>query len=301
MRTICLLVLFLFQLLQNGCSNQGGTIAGNIPSPAPGLRVTAVQDGKTISSVEPAEKTGNFSLNLRAGTYDITITAPAYPFPIVMHQISVEKGKTTALETIALPSSSPGRGATLSGKITPTQATISLLSGQTERASLKTDPDGLYVFREIPAGDYTLRVTSRDYAPDSIPVTVSERGISRDVRLFYASTGEGLDWEAGKIRVTGRGVPPDKITNPTVRREMAKRAALSDAERKLVKAVSEIKTGPNQNLRSYLGEGNFTRIIEGYIKGYRITAERELNNGGIELDLELPLTGQNGLSRYLFD
>ncbi|OGW34614.1 MAG: hypothetical protein A2010_17525 [Nitrospirae bacterium GWD2_57_9] len=118
-----------------------------------------------------------------------------------------------------------------------------------------------------------------------------------DSRVLRASAADDVDRAAGRIRVTGVGVPPQDAPNSTVRREMAERAALADAERKLVKAVAEIKIGPDQNAGSRMNKKNFSRKIQGYIKGYTVVGERELADGTVEIDLELPLNGQNGLSR----
>ena len=106
-------------------------------------------------------------------------------------------------------------------------------------------------------------------------------------------------WASGKIRVTGTGLPPADASNPSISREAARRAALADAQRKMVKAISQIKVGPNKSLKSKFGQHKFTEKIEGFIRGYAITDERELDGGKIEVDMELPLTGQNGLSRHL--
>lgn len=39
--------------------------------------------------------------------------------------------------------------------------------------------------------------------------------------------------------------------------------------------------------------------IEGFLKGYMIVSERELENGKFEVVLEPPLTGPAGLTRYI--
>ncbi len=155
-------------------------------------------------------------------------------------------------------------------------------------------------FTELPAGSYAIQVTAPGYAQDAIAVNVSqEETAAPDITLLYVSAIDGVDWVAGKIRVTGVGLPPAGAANATIRREMARRAALADAERKLVKAVAQIKTGPDQSLKSQYDEKSFTKRIQGFIRGYKVTGERELEDGTIEIDAELPLTGPGGLSRYL--
>jgi hypothetical protein len=114
--------------------------------------------------------------------------------------------------------------------------------------------------------------------------------------LTAAAAGTGMDRTPQKIRVTGKGFPPADGANPTVRRELAHRAALSDAERKLVQAVAEIKAG-SASTRPRSGNGTFVRRIEGFVKGFRVVGERELDDGSIELDIELRFTGRHDLSR----
>ncbi len=129
--------------------------------------------------------------------------------------------------------------------------------------------------------------------------------------LFYQSaaakaadsrgaTTPGVENHAGRtLRVSGRGSAPPNVINPTVRREMAERAALSDARRKLVQALADLKAVDGRTLESRMGEPNFSRHVEGFIKGYTVTGERELSDRRIEIDLELPLADQGGVSSYL--
>ncbi len=119
--------------------------------------------------------------------------------------------------------------------------------------------------------------------------------------LALASAAGEIDWTVGTVRVTGVGMAPANIENQTIRREMAKRAALADGERKFLNAVAEIRLGADGTVQSWMGRGNFTRKIGGYVKGFRVIRERDTGNGGIEIDLELPLAGEHGLSQYLFE
>lgn len=295
------MVLFLF-ISPPGCTRQEGIVTGTVSPPAPGIRVSALQNGKTVSLVPADARDGTFSMKLAPGTYDINISAPDFPLPMVFYFVSVEQGKTTELSPIAFAGSSVREKGALSGRITPARpgASITLLAEGKERASTGTDSEGNYSFKGVPAGFYDLQVRMPDYAPEVVPVAVAAENITRyNPILFYASAVEGVDWAAGKLRVIGQGFPPHTSANPTVSRELARRAALTDAQRKLLKALSEIKTGPDEMLQSRIGEKKFSRRIEGFIKGYHIVGERDRGGGAIEIDVELVLTGKNGLSRYL--
>ncbi len=168
-----------------------------------------------------------------------------------------------------------------------------------ELAAVETDSEGKYIFKELEAGPYILQAKAKDYAPDAAAVNIQEGTATQNLRLFYASPIDGVNWAEGKIHVTGVGLPPANAASVTISREMAQRAALADAQRKLLKAVAGIKTGPDRSLKSQLGEKKFSQKIQGFIKGYKIVGQRELDGGKIEIDVELPLTGRDGLSRYL--
>ena len=188
-----------------------------------------------------------------AGRYTVTISVPASPLPLVYHDVQVQEGKTVDLAIIMVPSEQTGRAA-LTGRITPKEARIALYHEGRERASVSTDREGKFMFTELPAGSYTMEARAPGYATEAVSVNVvEEKTAQQNVQLLFASVQDNVDWASGKIRVRGVGLPPQNASNPTIRRELAARAALSDAERKLLKAVSEIKVGPDQTIRSRMG------------------------------------------------
>jgi hypothetical protein len=110
----------------------------------------------------------------------------------------------------------------------------------------------------------------------------------------------GIDWSAGKIRAQGKGMAPDGITGPE-RRQMARRAAIVDGQRNLLAMVQKIRISSDLDVKQYMMNNNHAVRIQGFIKGYSIVQEREVQDGSFEVILELPLTGPAGLSRYLND
>lgn len=295
------LVFLVALMIVLGCSKQESRITGRIYPVTIGTRITALQNGKVISETEAQAKDGRFIVQLPPGAYDISVSVPGAPYPLIFHDIAVQEGRVTELARIDIPLLAGPRGG-LSGRIMPPRqgVTLSLSAGGKERAVAVTDDTGKYQFRELSAGTYNLKADAAGYASESIPVIVpADSAVTADFTLFFKTGLREVDWTAGKIRVTGFGVAPPTIPSPTIRREMAKRAALSDAQRKLLKTLSEIEVGPGESLRSSLGEKNFTQTIRGFIKGYSIVREIEREKGALEVEVELPLTGAGGLSHSI--
>ena len=198
---------------------------------------------------------------------------------------------------------SPAQGAGaagLSGVIHPAGATVRLVSESGRRATVTTAPDGRYEFGTLSDGKYILQASAPGYASDALEVRISGgRSAEQNLRLLYISRIDGIDWSKGIIRATGRGLYPADSPNRPAAREMAKRAALSDAERNILGAVEQIKVGPNQDLISSAARSYIVRI-KGYLQGFRVVGERETDSG-IEVELELPLTGPDGLTRIISD
>jgi hypothetical protein len=294
-----LLVLMIF--LQTACpGKKEGAVEGQVSPAGAGIRIAALLQGKPIVQVDASPQDGRFRLALPAGTYDIKVTAPSSPYPLSLSGIVVKPGEMTSLAPISL--SIPKGNGRISGKVQAADVgtRIVLLADGVERAAVNASSEGKYEIEGLPAGSYTLQVSSPGYANDSIAVTVSdERGTTRDIRMIYITAIEGIDWSTGKARARGIGLPPKQATTPTVRREMAKRAALADAERNMVRIVDLISLAPDRKLTAAVQEGNFSQKLSGYLQGYRIAAERDMDGGKIELEIELPLTGPGGLTSYL--
>ena len=294
----CMIVLLV---TMTACpATKEGSIEGVVIPPSAGIRIEMVQQGKTIVSMEVNAQDGKFKASLPAGTYDIKVTAPSSPYPLALPGNVVKPGETTILSPITL---APSTGsAAITGKIQGAAAgsRVAILSEGVERASVNASSKGKYEFERLPAGRYTLQVSSPGYATDSVAINVSDNQKTvQDIRLLYITAIEGIDWNNGKIRSRGIGLPPKQAPTPTVKREMTKRAALADAERNLIRTIELINVGPDQKIITALGEKTYTQKLQGYLQGYRIAAERDMDGGKIEVELELPLTGPGGLSSYL--
>jgi hypothetical protein len=281
-------------------TKQNGTVEGSIVPLGTTARISALQDGKIVQEVPAGVQDGKFKLQLAPGTYTITVTISASPYPLSLNNIVVKSGETTTLSPIEL-SQSAGK-AVLSGKIIPpgSGSEVKLIYEGKERAAVHTDTEGKYQFKELPAGTYILRANAPGHANDATQIVIGDnQQVEQNAVLFPISSIDGVDWTAGKIRATGIGLPPQNTANSSVQRAMTQRAALADAQRNLLRAVEQIRLDADKNVKTAMNDKNFSSKIQGFIKGYAVVSERELPGGKIEIVLELPLNGPSGLSRYI--
>jgi hypothetical protein len=96
-------------------------------------------------------------------------------------------------------------------------------------------------------------------------------------------------------------MPPPNASNETVRREMAKRAALADAQRNMLTTISQIRIYADHTVKSAMRSKDVAVKIAGFLRGVTIVSERELENGKFEVVQELPLTGPAGLTRCIYE
>jgi hypothetical protein len=295
------IVLALFVLLLFACrAKQDGTIEGMIVPPRMSARISAMQNGKNILTVPAGGQDGKFKLTLAAGTYTINVTVPDSPYPLNVNNIVVKSGETTILPPIELMYAA-GKS-NLTGKVIPPRpiSEVKLMYEGKERAVVHTDREGKYEFKELPAGTYVVQAKSQGHTEDAARVVITgNQNVEQTAVLFPIVSIDGVDWAAGKIRATGIGMPPQNATNDTVRRAMAQRAALADAQRNMLRTIEQIRISDDQDVKDAMRSKNVASKIQGFLKGYTVVRERELEGGRIEVVLELPLTGPAGLSRYI--
>jgi hypothetical protein len=301
MRTTIKLIVMLLVLSSIAIgAPQEGAIEGTVVPPVNPVQVSAIQEGKTIATVRTGGPEGKFRIGVPAGTYTITVSAPASSLPIRLDGVVVKAGETTRLPSVQLAAAS-GK-AVLTGRIVPPlpDSEVTLIYEGKERAAAHTDQEGKYEFKELPAGAYEVRAKAPGHADDVAPVVIPEnQTVQQTSVLLPIIATDGVDWAAGKIRATGVGSPPANTENAGSARAMAERAALADGQRNLLRTVEQIKIDGGKSVGTIMRTGNGAERIQGFVKGYKVVSERELADGRIEIILELPLTGPTGLSRYV--
>jgi hypothetical protein len=294
-----ILILLVLSSVAIGAT-QEGAVEGTLIPPDATAQVSAVREGNTIATVRAGGQGGKFRLSLAAGTYTIIVSAPVSSFPIRLDSVVVNPGETTTLSPIRIV---PGSGkAVLAGRIVPPRpnSEVKLIHEGKERAAMRTDPEGRYEFKELPAGTYEVRATAPGHADDIAPVVIPENQTVRQTAVLLPIVAiNGVDWAAGKIRATGIGLPPPNPENAGQARAMTQRAAIADAQRNLLRTVEQIKIDGGRSVGTIMQSRNGAERIQGFVKGYTVVSERELDGGRLEIVLELPLTGPSGLSRFI--
>lgn len=298
-----LLMLLSLVVLFSGCPTADkGSIEGSVDPPGPGITISVAAAGVALTG--PADtRTGRFHFLIAPGTYDVRVQAPASPYPLVLTAIVVRPGETTSLGAIQL-SPPPAGTASIRGQVkaASSETIVALVSEGIERANVHADAKGAFLFERLQPGTYELQVRTPGYANDSIAINLlDDQQLKQDIRQLYITAIEGIDWQTGVLRARGIGLPPTEAPTPAVRREMAKRAALADAERNLLRALELLQVGPERKLSALYSEKIFAQRLQGFLRGYRITADRDLSGGRVEIEIEKSLTGTQGLTAELHD
>jgi hypothetical protein len=98
-----------------------------------------------------------------------------------------------------------------------------------------------------------------------------------------------VDWYGQVVRAIGSG-PPDfrAVTAPEARRA-AEKAAQADAFRNLLAQVEAIRISGDRSVANGMVDPATRDAIEKLLRAPRVTAKRYYSNGGIEIDVEVPL------------
>ncbi|HEX9052325.1 MAG TPA: hypothetical protein VF841_17490 [Anaeromyxobacter sp.] len=115
--------------------------------------------------------------------------------------------------------------------------------------------------------------------------------------LPLAARGDpgAVDWQRKVVRCTGSGAANlrDAGGNPAVARIGAEKAAKLDALRSCLEALKGVQLQSGQTVGAALAsDAALSGKVDGLVKGFRLAGKpRYFSDGGVELDVEVPLEG----------
>ena len=110
-----------------------------------------------------------------------------------------------------------------------------------------------------------------------------------------ARAESGVDWQRKVVKCTGSGAANlrDASGNPAVARIGAEKAAKLDALRNCLEAVKGVQLDSGHTVGNALaGDQALSGKVQGLVRGFKVVgAPRYFSDGGVELDVEVPLEG----------
>jgi hypothetical protein len=100
----------------------------------------------------------------------------------------------------------------------------------------------------------------------------------------------GVNWTGQVVHATASGAPDMKAVNRAQARLGAERAAQRDALRCLLAQVERLQISAGRTVAEEMANDGVRAKVESAIKGFRIARKRYYSDGGVELDVELPLS-----------
>ncbi len=98
-----------------------------------------------------------------------------------------------------------------------------------------------------------------------------------------------VNWGGQTIKATGAGAPDLSVKNPAQARLGAERAALLDAMRNLLAQVKGIQINAETKVGDAMKDDAIKTRVEGLLRGYRVGDKRYFSDGGVEVDIEVPV------------
>jgi hypothetical protein len=106
-----------------------------------------------------------------------------------------------------------------------------------------------------------------------------------------APTKGGVDWQAQVLTATGSGAPDLRAVTAAQARLGAERAAKMDAFRNLLEQAKGVQLESGKTLGAVLEDEATRGHVQGVLKGFKVTHKRYFSDNGVEIDVEVPLSG----------
>jgi hypothetical protein len=107
-----------------------------------------------------------------------------------------------------------------------------------------------------------------------------------------AAPSASIDWDKRVIVARGQGAPDLAAPNPAAARIGAERAAELDAFRNILETLKGVQVAGGATAGSLMASDSVLKAsVEGALKKFKIVDRRYFSDGGVELDVQMPLDG----------
>jgi hypothetical protein len=112
--------------------------------------------------------------------------------------------------------------------------------------------------------------------------------------VAHAAEPGAVDWQKKVVKCTGQGAANlrDAQGNPAVARIGAEKAAKLDAVRQCMETIKGVTIEKGETVGGALaGDKVLSGKVQGLVKGFKVVDKRYFEDGGVELDVEVPMEG----------
>jgi hypothetical protein len=111
--------------------------------------------------------------------------------------------------------------------------------------------------------------------------------------LCSVAMAAGADFELNRIEADGFGLPPDSVVSEAQARLMARRAAISDAQRNLAEQIAGVQVDSETTVQNLQVSSDIVKSrVSALLKGAKVISE-SYEDGACHVVMALPLYGVN--------
>jgi hypothetical protein len=100
-----------------------------------------------------------------------------------------------------------------------------------------------------------------------------------------------IDWQTRTIKCKGQAAPSPNAINPAQARIGAERAAKADAMRNILETLKGVNVSGGKTVADSMKDSGVSAKVQGAIRNFKVADTRYFDDGGVEVDVEMPLDG----------
>jgi len=119
--------------------------------------------------------------------------------------------------------------------------------------------------------------------------------------LFDEGDNTVTDWEKSVVEATGYGVAPDYITNQAQAKIMAREAAITMAQRRLLETINGVQIDSEQTVKNAQVQSDIiNKRVTGIVKGAQIIEEKKVADKVYQVIIQVKFYGKDGIMKAIF-